>query len=491
MDTIATQYHDLLDGDREEQEEREERESIQDEAEGVRPNDDIRPDGYSDDAIADRFSVKHTDDLKFVHGWGWVEWDKTRYRRIPDVIAMDRARQVCRAEALSCGKDALGRSIASAKTVAAVERLARGDQRHFSDVDTWDSNPWLFNTPGGTVDLKTGTLHPHRREDRITKVSNATPRGDCPRWMTFLVRVTAGNVELQAYLQRLAGYALVGDPREECLDFFYGPGGNGKGTFLSSLQHVFGEYVTTAGTETFVESKGDKHPCDVAKLAGARLVISNEIDQGQRWDEARIKNLTGRDTMTARFMRQDFFDFLPQFTLIIAGNHRPSLKTVDESIRRRFHLVPFSVTIPAEEQDSGLKDALRAEADGILLWSVEGCLEWQLQGLNPPSTVVDATAEYLAAQDVFEMWLSECCLRGPEFEEVSSWVYESFRQWKKTRGERVPGHNKFSEQLTELGFELRRSNRARRVIGLRLTEEERTMVEGVLQEQKRQKGQKR
>ena len=457
-------------------------------------DDNDRPEGYSEDALTDRFSRTYGNDLKFIPSWGWMGWDSTRWKRIPDVIVMERARQVCRLIAEQCKDDpdvkrapSLARSIASAKTVAAVVRLACGDSRHFVNVEEWDVDPWLFNTPGGTIDLKTGRLRRHQREDRITKIANATPQGDCPKWLAFLDRVTGGNVELQAYLQRLAGYALVGDPMEECLDFCYGPGGNGKGTFLSSLQYMFGEYATTAGTETFVESKGDKHPCDLAKLAGARLVISNEIDQGQRWDEARIKNLTGRDTITARFMRKDFFDFIPQFTLIISGNHRPSLKTVDESIRRRFHLVPFDVTIPAEEQNTSLKDELRAEADGILRWALQGCLDWQQQRLNPPEIVLEATAEYLASEDVFEMWLSECCKRGDGFEELSGWAYESFRQWKLTRGEGVPGHKKFSEQLTELGYELKRTNKERKVFGLRLTNDERNLVEPIIEERKRQK----
>ena len=473
----------------------------------------IRPPEYSDDAIALVFSAQFSEDLKYTPSWGWLLWDGTHFRRVPDVIALERARHVCRYFAERCdgdpavhpsGQSRRARGLASAKTTASVERLARGDARHLTEASEWDSNLWLFNTPGGTVDLKTGILRPHSREDRITKIANATPVGDCPRWHSFLERVTAGDRDeaeeerraiqaegselpetlaqqnansLSAYLKRLAGYALVGEPREECIDFFYGPGGNGKGTFISSLQYAFGEYATTAGKETFAESKYENHPTHIAKLAGKRLVVSNEVDEGQHWDESRIKNLTGRDVMTGRFMRQDFFDFVPQFTLIIAGNHKPSLKTVDESIRRRFHLVPFNVVIPAEERDPNLKEILKAEADGILAWAVEGCLDWQREGLNPPEAVLSATAEYLGDEDTFSEWITDCCVTGPDLEEPTAFLHESFSYWKSKRGERAPGRKTFTKQLTARGFKRDRDSANRKMVGLQLTQTERQAVE--------------
>ena len=456
--------------------------------------DEIRPVKYSDDALADKFSDRYKQDLRYVPSWGWLEWTGQRWLRITDVAVMDRARPLCREIAEECRTDelisqakreALARSIASAKTVAAVVGLARGDYRHYSEVHQWDVDLWLFNTPGGTIDLRTGNLREHRRDDRITKIANATPKDDCPTWKAFLKHITDGDQKLEAYLQRLAGYAMVGDPQEECLDFFYGSGGNGKGTYLATIEYLFGEYATVADAETFVESNGgNKHPCDIAKLAGRRLVISNEVDEGQRWDEARIKNLTGRDVMTARFMRQDFFDFMPQFTLIIAGNHKPGLKTVDESIRRRFHLVPFTVTIPAEQQNTNLKNELRAEADGILAWAVAGCLDWQWQRLNPPEAVLAATTEYLQSEDIFEIWLTECCIRGPQHEEQTALLCESFRRWKQERGEQPLGRKTFTTKLTERGFTRDRDMHARKMCGLRLTPEERSAAEAAIEERR-------
>jgi P4 family phage/plasmid primase-like protien len=453
------------------------------------------PTQYSDDAIAGDFSAAYGNDLKFVPEWGWLEWDGQRWKRVPDVVVMQKARRSCRWISRACSadpelseskRDQLARSIASAKTVAAIERLARGDRRHFSSVSEWDSHPWLFNTPGGTVDLKTGALREHRRDDRITKISNATPNGDCPVWTAFLDRVTNGNRGLQAYVQRLAGYSLCGDPCEESLDFFHGPGGNGKGTFLSTLQYTHGEYATTAASDMFMESRGDKHPCDVAKLAGARLVVAQEVDEGKRWDEARIKSMTGRDMMTGRFMRQDFFDFMPEFTLIISGNNKPALKTVDDAIRRRFHLVPFTVSIPPDERDLGLKEALRQEANGILAWAIAGFLDWQDQGLNPPAVVLDATNEYLEEEDVIGQWVRECCSEGPNFEEPSGVLYSSFRVWKLDRGEQPPGQKKFSSILSDRGYARGRSATARKFTGIQLTEAARKTANAALERENRE-----
>ena len=461
------------------------------------PQEPPRPTRYSDDALASLFSDSHKDDFLYIDQWGWVQWTGTRWQRVPDVVVMSCVRQVCRSQSELCKVDpglteaarqGLARGIASAKVVAGVTSLARTDMRHYRASSQFDVNLWQFNTPGGTIDLKTGELGPHRKADLITKIANAAPQGECPRWLAFLDRVTDGNEDLQSYLQRLAGYALVGDPSEECVDFFYGMGGNGKGTFLRTLQHIFGEYGTTAQTETFLEARGERHPTDIAKLAGARLVVAQEIDEGQRWNESRLKTLTGRDVMTARFMRRDLFDFTPQFTLIISGNNKPSLKTVDEAWRRRLHLVPFLVNIPKAEQNLDLKDELLAEADGILAWAVAGCLDWQRNRLSPPEAVQAATAEYLADEDTFEIWLSECCIRGHEgYEEPVKHLHTSYRRWTESRGERPPSTKKFSQRLKKYRFQEGQETtgaRARLFSGVRLTDEERCTVKAVLEAQK-------
>jgi P4 family phage/plasmid primase-like protien len=451
---------------------------------------EIRPTKYSDDALADLFSARHKDDFRYADSWRWLQWDGKRWLRVPDVVVMGHARQICRQQSDLCREDddvsqkarkGLARALASAKTVAAVVRLAACDKRHYATVSQFDTDLWRFNTPGGTVDLRTGAIQHHRREDYITKMANAIPAGACPKWRDFLKKVTGEDEDVQKYLQRLAGYAMCGDPSEECLDFFHGQGANGKGTYLKTLQHLFGDYATTAAAETFLESKGERHPADIAKLCGARLVIAQEIDEGQYWNESRLKTMTGRDVMTARFMRENFFDFVPQFTIIIAGNNKPSLKSIDEAWRRRFHLVPWNVTIPVSEQNPNLKTELQTESDGIMNWCLAGCLTWQEQRLRPPEAVLAATADYFDSENTFAIWIMECCLTGHEgYEEPSASLYASYRRWKEARGERAAGTKTFSQRVSKEGFQLGQrttGDRARMFVGIRLTDAERINIQ--------------
>ena len=178
-------------------------------------------------------------------------------------------------------------------------------------VDVWDKDPWLLNTPGGIVDLQTGKMLPHDPEQYITKITAVAPEGDCPRWLRFLDEITGGNVELQQFLQRVAGYSLTGSTKEHALFFAYGTGGNGKGVFLNTLSAILADYAAVAPMESFIASNAERHPTDLAGLRGARLVTSQETEEGRRWAESKIKALTGGDPISARFMRQDFFTYHP------------------------------------------------------------------------------------------------------------------------------------------------------------------------------------
>jgi putative DNA primase/helicase len=203
-------------------------------------------------------------------------------------------------------------------------------------------------------------------------------------------------------------------------------------------------------------------------LRGARLVTAVETEEGRRWAESRIKTLTGGDRIAARFMRQDFFEYDPQFKLLVAGNHRPGLRSVDEAMRRRFHMIPFAVTIPPEERDAGLKDKLRAEWPGILAWMIAGCLEWQRIGLAPPAAVREASDAYLEAEDALSAWIDEECERDPQGWEPSSALFTSWKHWAERHGEHVGSARRFAQALEVRGFHPRRTSQARGVVGLRL-----------------------
>jgi putative DNA primase/helicase len=366
---------------------------------------------FSDEALALRFASEHADDARHVAAWSkWLRYDGACWRADETMGTFDAVRAVCRTVAREANKAAMRRSIASAKTVAAVERLARSDRRLAASTAQWDSDEWLINTPRGVVDLRTGNVRPHAREDYITKITAVGPGGDCPLWLAFLKKIIDSDDELLKFLQRWCGYALTGSTREHSLCFGYGTGANGKSVFTSTITGILADYAATAPIETFTVTSTEQHPTELARLRGARLVVATETEEGRRWAESKIKMLTGGDRTAARFMRQDFFEFTPQFKLWIIGNHKPGLRSVDEAIRRRFLLVPFNVVIPPDEQDKDLAEKLKREWSGILRWMIEGALAWQRIGLAPPPAVTDATAAYLESEDAISLWLDECTL---------------------------------------------------------------------------------
>lgn len=323
------------------------------------------------------------------------------------------------------------------RLVKAVEMLARSDPRVAATVDQWDRDPWLFNTPAGTVELKSGRLREHRPLDYITKISNVGPGGDCPMFLDFLDTIFEKDNELIFYLQKLFGYALTGLTTEHVMAFFFGSGANGKSVLLSTVAWVLGDYHEVAPADSFTFTTMPGHPTDMAGLRGARLVTAIEMEEGRRWAEAKICTMTGGDKIKARFMRQDFFEYIPAFKLIVAGNHKPGLRNIGEAIRRRLHLVPFNYTVPVEDRDRDLVEKLKTEGPGILAWMIEGCLRWQAEGLTPPPSVIAATSAYLKSEDVIAAWLEDECTLGAGKSAPSSALFANFKTWAEQNGEFV------------------------------------------------------
>jgi putative DNA primase/helicase len=433
--------------------------------------DESVPAQFTEDALALEFTIRFGADWSYVAAWGqWLTWSGAQWERETTLRAFDIARLVCRDSAAQCPKPSIKARLSSASTVAAVERLARADRRHAAASDKWDRDPWLLNAPGGVVDLRTGELLAHDRALAMTKMATASPNGDCPTWRQFLATVTAGDAELQAYLRRVIGYGLTGATTEHALFFLYGTGANGKSVFVNVVSTVLGDYATTAPIDMFMATTGERHPTDMAGLRGARLVTAIETEQGRRWAESKLKALTGGDRITARFMRQDFFEFTPQFKLVIAGNHKPAIRNVDEAMRRRLHLIPFTMTIPPSQRDQKLPEKLLAERDGILAWAVDGCRQWQRIGLKPPAAVAAATEEYFEAEDSLGRWLDEKCERGPNLTETSAALFAAWKVWAEANGEFIASVKWLSENLVSRGFQQHRDHRARGFRGLRLRE---------------------
>jgi putative DNA primase/helicase len=336
-----------------------------------------------------------------------------------------------------------------------------------------DADPWLLNTPSGVVDLRTGLLRPHDPALLLTKMTRVSVdrENDCGRWKTFLQQATGGNLDLVAYLQRLAGYCLTGATDEHAVVFVYGPGGNGKSVCLNTLNHILGDYAATAPMSTFVASRHDRHPTEVAMLHGARLVTASETSEGGRWNEERLKSLSGGDPVTARFLFHDFFTFQPQFKLLLVGNRKPSLDTVDEAMRRRLQLVPF--TVKPQEPDPYLTEKLRAEAPSILAWMVDGALAWQAQRLSPPELVRTATNEYFEDQDVIGRWLADDGELSAQAWTFTQHLYWGWKEWCGDRGEDAGSLKRLSQRLADRGFQRRRDGKTGRwgFVGIRLCKE--------------------
>ena len=419
----------------------------------------------AEEALALAFASRHEAALRHVAIWGrWLSFDGMRWQFDDTLRAFDLAREICRETALECDKPAS--AVASAKTVAAVERLAKADRRLAATAAQWDAAPFLLNTGDSTVDLRTGTGRTADPLDYLTRQAACTAAPESsphPLWTKFLARVTGDNADLQQFLQRYVGYCCTGLTVEHRFVFAYGTGANGKGTFLNTIAKILGDYATVADMNTFLASRYDRHPADLAKLHGARLVIAQETQKGRSWDETKVKALTGGDRITARFMRQDYFDFEPTFKLFIVGNHKPRLRSVDEAMRRRLLLVPFTVQIPPAERDTGLAHKLEAEWPAILRWCLDGCLEWQRTGLNPPEIVCAATDSYFTDQDTLQQWLEDCTHDGgPLAVTRTADLFSSWKQWCEERNFEPGSEQTLSEALADKGHTKARDNKARR-----------------------------
>lgn len=408
---------------------------------------------FSDDALAAAFVGQNGLDWRHVACWNaWYVWNGTCWQHETQGRIREVIRHVCRAAARKTDGGAEKRRIASLKTYSAVEKVISSDPAIAANVDQWDQKIMLLATPAGTIDLETGETCPASREDYATQSTTTSPGSHCPRWERFIATVTSGDLELQGYLQRLAGYCLTGSTAEQVFVFLYGSGGNGKSVFLQTIARVLGDYAATATLDTFMVGRSDRHLSELAGLRAARLVLVPETEAGRSWAEARIKAITGGEQIRANFMHRDYFEFTPRFKLIVAGNHRPSLTNVGEAMRRRLHLVPFLATIPENERDKGLTEALLEERDGILGWMVKGCADWQKIGLAPPDCVLSASRDYFSSEDIIGQWISECCQVDRGCSATAQALYKSWSHWAESGGYLTGSKKALGEALRERGF---------------------------------------
>lgn len=431
---------------------------------------------FSEFALARAFADGPGVDWRYTAAWGlWAKWDGMRWVQDERKGITWEAKNCCSAvmqEHLVDSTPAQRLKVGTLRTVNAVIGLAGADPRIATAAAAWDASPYLLGTPAGVVDLLTGTISPATKEQLISKSTCVTPQaGPHPWWDRVIARPQGGA--MVEFLQLWCGYALTGDTREERFLFIHGPGGGGKSKFLNVISEIFGDYRRTAPMDAFTVRAHHEHSEEIARLAGARLVVATETDEGSRWNEARIKQLTGRDFITARHMRMSSFEFAPQFKLVFIGNHKPALRSVGEEMRRRIDLIDWGGTIPESERILDLPDKLRAEYPAILAWMIEGCLKWQKQGLGKPPAVAASVADYIQGEDTLGAWMEEC-VELREGERVRSGdAYHSFRRWADAQGEFIPSQKRFTQRLRDRGIEsIKSGSRYFRGIRLKVTDAE-------------------
>lgn len=414
---------------------------------------------FSDDQLALQFAGRAAAFLRWTPGLGWMAYDGQVWRRDEHLQRFGLARTICRDAARQSDKAAEAKALASSRAVSAVVSLAQFDTRLMVPVAEWDSDPVLLNTPDGVVDLRTGELAP-RGGHLVTRCARVSPAegAGCATWLAFLQAAFKGDQEVIDFVQRLLGYTLTGDRREQKLFFLWGEGSNGKSTLADLVLWLLGSYALKLSSAVLMQTAHDKHPTELAQLQGIRLAMSSELEEGAFFNEARVKELTGDAVLSARFMRGDFFEFAMQHKHIIVGNHRPRLRGGDPAMARRLVLVPFRAVFPEATQDKALPEKLKAEGAAILAWLIEGAVNWRRHGIGTPAAVLTASADYLANHDDVQQWLDERCRLSADGTTRAGVLYSDFAVWKVARGEKPPSLTVWGERMAlKPGLEKRRS----------------------------------
>lgn len=401
--------------------------------------------------------------MRYCSGLGWLAWDGTHWRWDDTGKVKRRIKKVVRSlYAIAADIDdetdrklllTFARECERQAKITAVAALAESELPIPIRADELDADPWLLNAPNGTVDLHTGELRPHRREDLLTKLTGVPfdPAAEAVRLLKFLNEIFDKGEELIAFVQRSLGAALVGLVREHVLHVLHGVGANGKSTLLETIKAVLRDYAMIAAPRLLMLKRHDAHPTELAELRAMRLIAAIESGEGRRLDEERVKQLTGGDTIKGRYLYRDFFEFTPSHTVLLGTNHKPEILGTDLAIWRRIRLWPFNVLIPPERQDKALKEKLLEEGPAILGWLVQGCLDWQERGgLGEPEAVRVATESYRGEQDTVQRFLNECCVLDPDRRTAAGNFHERFVKWS---GERI-SMRRLNDLMREAGYEL-------------------------------------
>lgn len=423
---------------------------------------------------ANQFVAHHGAKLRYVPEWGWLVYDGKRWKIDDAGEATELAKSTATLLLLRGNsvrdKDLVLHAYRTGNIgrLNAMVNLAKSDKRIRASVDDFDKDPWLLNAQNGTIDLHTGTLRDHSPADNITKVVpvNYEPQARSDVWEEFLSRIMGRDDSLTTYVQKAMGYSLTGSTAEKGFFVCYGTGDNGKSTLLEAFLYVLGDYAKVTRPETFMVAGGGDIPNDLAELAGSRYVCAAEPKGGHKLNMSRLKQLTGGDTVKARFLNKEFFQFRPQLKIWLATNNRPDVSENGPAVWRRVKLIPFDVRIPDEEQDKDLPNKLKDDAEAILAYAVEGCLLWQKEGLKEPQAMREAMDEYKADQDSFKIFLDEHCQDCIGQGALSDDVHKRYMQWQEDSKGAVPELSRqlVNRELEQHGHKVKRGTGGKRYV---------------------------
>ncbi len=437
----------------------------------------------TDAGNAERFAYYAKDLARYCEPWKtWILWDGKRWTRDAQNRITKMAKQNIRLlhTQISMMEDdreraAIAKHLAGCESKGSITNsleLAKGEIPIVPDE--LDAGPYLLNLENGIYNLETGELGDFEPGRFLTKLAGThyDEKASCPAWQSFLLRILAGNEHLMTFLQKAVGYSLTGDTTEQSLIILHGSGANGKSTFLATVAALLGDYATKTPITTFLQKRDVTISNDIAALKGARFVSATEAGEGQRLAEPLIKELTGGDQITARFLYAEYFTYRPEFKLFIGTNHKPVIAGTDYAIWRRIRLIPFEVTIPPEDQDPDLLEKLKAELPGILNWALEGYRLWKAERLGMPEEIAAAVASYREEMDSLAAFFDECCILERAKMAKNTDLYHSYTQWAEQNGEHAMTNRRMSAQLRERAYDSVKRKDGLYWLGIGLLEQE-------------------
>jgi putative DNA primase/helicase len=432
---------------------------------------------YGDtDAMNAHALVAWTDGrIKYAPGLGYYVWNGRTWER-SEVKVRQEIHRMGAALTLA-GKLKEARGFTMTTRINDLMTELRSVPSVYVSPQDFDNRPDLLSFANGTVELRTGRMRPHAKEDMLTYclALDYDPMAKCPRWEQFITEIFPDNPDLIPYIQRLIGYGITGYTDEQCFAVLWGKGANGKSVLTDTLSTVFGTITKTTPFATFEEKASGGIPNDIAALRGARLVMASEGESGKPMSEAVLKRVTGKDMVSARFLRQEFFEFKPSFLLMLATNHKPKFRGQDDGLWRRVKMIPFKRFFAPHERDHDLDKKLAAESAGIAAWAVRGAGLWFAEGLSDPQTITKATQEYKETSDTLAGFFPGVLVADDTARIDGADAYNTYREWCEAEGlpsKEVWSRRAFYSAMEERGIQRTRVAKGMALIGVRVASQE-------------------